>query len=252
MLTSFASSLRALKFRLLFGSGPLLLLAIAAPAQRLEAVGVGASFNISQTWVRQRQIQVEQYSIRTDDDGSRLDDTGNRFSAFARIGLGTGKLFVQPELAYTSVLGNQSSITYFSRPDVNLVYPDVSYLYPRLRRTELALLGGLHLSRRFYVLAGPLLALNQREGNTHDPAFRPAELFNSLHRSVERVQVLGQLGVGLQLGRFDITARYERSLSPYTRAFDYNGRTYAYRQRTGQAIFGLGFLVFDRHRPWRR
>ncbi|RYU81869.1 hypothetical protein [Hymenobacter persicinus] len=228
------------------------LASVTARAQRLEAVGVGASFNISQTWARQRLIQVEQYTLQTDTDGSRLDDTGNRFSAYARLRLGEGKVFVQPELAYTSVLGNQSSITYFSQPDVNMVYPDVSYLYPRLRRTEVALLGGAHLTRRLSVLAGPLLALNQREKDQYAASFKPAELYRSLAASVERVQILGQLGVGLQLGRFDLTARYEHSLTPYTREFAYRQRTYAYRQRTGQAIFGLGFLVYDRHRPWRK
>ncbi|GAA3925897.1 hypothetical protein GCM10022406_09810 [Hymenobacter algoricola] len=229
-----------------------MLAASTTSAQQLEAVGVGASANISQTWVRQRLIQVEQYTIRTDDDGSRLDDTGNRFSAYARIGLGAGKAFVQPELAYTSVLGNQSSITYFSRPDVNLVYPDVSYLYPRLRRAEVALLAGLHLSRRFYVLAGPLLAVNQREKDTHGATSPLQELYGSFNRSVVRVQALAQLGVGLQLGRFDLTARYEHSLTPYTQELRYGGQTYAYRQRTGQALLGLGFLVYDRHRPWRK
>jgi hypothetical protein len=236
---------------LLFGSA-LLLSALAARAQRLEAVGVGASFNISQTRARQRQILVEQYTIRTDDDGSRLDDTGNRYSAYARVGFGEGKVFVQPEVAYTSVLGNQTSITYFSKPDVNTQYPDVSVLYPRLRRAEVALLGGVHLSRRLYALGGLLLAVNEREKNIHDPLYRPYELVNSLNRSVVRAQVLGQLGFGLQLGRFELQARYEHSLTPNTREFEYHGQTYAYRQRTGQALFGLGFLVYDRHRPWRK
>jgi hypothetical protein len=236
---------------LFFGSA-VLLSTTAARAQRLEAAGVGASFNISQTWARQRQILVEQYTIRTDDDGSRLDDTGNRYSAYARVGFGAGKVFVQPEVAYTSVLGNQTSITYFSRPDVNTQFPDVSFLYPRLRRAEVAVLGGVYLGRRLYVLAGPLLAVNRREKDIHDPFYRPYELVNSLNRSVVRTQLLGQLGLGLQLGRFELTARYEHSLTPYTREFVYRQQTYAYRQRTGQAIFGLGFLVYDRHRPWRR
>lgn len=219
-----------------------------ARAQRLEAVGVGASFNVSQTWARQRIIQVEQYTIRTDDDGSRADDTGNRFSAYARIGFGAGKWFVQPEVAYTSVLGNQSSISYYSRP--NAPWPDISYVYPRLKRTEVALLGGVHLGRRWYAVAGPLVAFNQRPGFT--PANNLAGLYASLEQSPERVQALAQAGVGVQLWRFDLTARYEHSLTPYTRQFKYNQQTYAYRQRTSQFILGAGFLLHDRHRPWRR
>jgi len=237
---------------LLYSAALLLLAATTAPAQHLEAVGVGASFNISQTWARQRVIQAGPYTLQTHIDGSRLDDTGNRYSAYARIGFAAGQLFVQPEVAYTSVLGNQSSITYFSRPDINLQYPDLAYLYPRIRRAEVAVLGGAHLSRRMYVLAGPVLAFNRRDKPGYDPSFKPMELYNSLNRSVEKVQLLGQLGLGIQLWRFDLTARYEHSLTPYTKAFTYQQQAYAYRQRTGQAIFGLGFLLYDRHRPWRQ
>ncbi|QNH61603.1 hypothetical protein [Hymenobacter sediminicola] len=229
----------------------LALMPAALRAQRLEAIGVGTSFNISQTRARESTIQVDKYLFRADDDGSRLDDTGNRYSVFARLKLGAGRVFVQPEVAYTSVLGNQSSITYFDNP--LSPYPNNVYLYPRLRRVEVAGLAGVRVGRRqkTYLLAGPVLAryvAAERQGG----ATAIEALQASIYGSQLPTQVLGQLGIGWQLGRFDLNARYERSLTPYSREFRYQGQTYAYRQRSGQALFTAGFLLYDQHRPWRK
>ncbi|WBA41824.1 hypothetical protein [Hymenobacter canadensis] len=223
-------------------------LPLTGHAQHLEAIGIGASFNISQTRAQQARIQLGKYDFQTGDDNSRLDDTGNRYSVFARFGMGESRLFVQPEVAYTSVLGNQSSITYFQQPDSP--YPNIMYLYPRLRRLEVAALAGLHVGRRLYVLAGPVLARYRSE--TGGTATEIEALQSAIYGSAVRYQVLGQLGLGGQFGRFDLNARYERSLTPYSREFSFQGQTYAYRQRSGQVLFTAGFLLHDRHRPWRR
>ncbi|MDO7876181.1 hypothetical protein Q5H93_15660 [Hymenobacter sp. ASUV-10] len=226
-----------------------LLLPLAAPAQRLEALGLGYHFTLGQTWARQRRIQVEEYVIETDTDASRTDDTGDRFSAFARFGLGAGRWFAQPELAYTSVLGQQSSIAYY--PTATAPYPQtVSYLYPRLRRAEVALLAGRHLGKRLHLLAGPVLALHRRQSSADYPT-QLQPLYGSLFAATRPVQLLGQVGLGLQLWRFELSARYEHSLTPFTQSFTYQQQTYAYHQRTSQFMLGLALLVYDRHRPWR-
>lgn len=225
-------------------------LPLAGQTQHLEAVGVGASFNISQTWAEPNRIQLGKYTFQTDDDNSRLDDTGNRYSLFARVGLGEKGVFVQPEVAYTSVLGNQSSITYYQMP--NSPWPDIVYLYPRLQRLEVAALAGVHLGRRLYLLAGPVLARYRQPRRSSTGTTEIEALQSAIYGSSLRTQVLGQVGVGVQLGRFDLNARYERGLTPYSREFSFQNQTYAYRQRSGQALFTAGFLLHDRHRPWRK
>jgi hypothetical protein len=228
----------------------LLLLSPGVQAQRLEAVGVGYHFTLGQTWVREPFIQAGDFMIETAADNSRGDDAGDRLSAFARFGLGTGKLFVQPELAYTSVLGNQPRVSYYSARTAP--YPEVvQYLYPRLRRFEVAALAGWHLSKRLRVLAGPVLGLNQRQSSDgFAPLFQP--LYESMFAGTKPVQLLGQAGLGVQLWRLELSARYEHSLTPYTQSFTYQQRSYDYRQHTSQFMFGLALLVYDRHRPWRR
>ena len=229
---------------------PLLALTPAVQAQRLEAIGVGYHFTLGQTWVREPLIQVDDFVIETAADNSRGDDTGDRLSAFARFGLGESKLFVQPELAYTSVLGNQSRVSYYSARAAP--YAEVvQYLYPRLQRFEVAALAGWHLSKRLHVLAGPALALNQRQSSdSFAPLFRP--LYQSMFAGTRPVQLLGQVGLGVQLWRLELSARYEHSLTPHTQSFTYQQRDYAYQQHTSQFMFGLAMLVYDRHRPWRR
>jgi hypothetical protein len=79
-------------------------------------------------------------------------------------------------------------------------------------RFEVAALAGWHTGRRTYLLAGPELALNHRQ--QAGSGYHLSELYHSLYHSVERVHVLGQVGVGFVAGRFDLQLRYERSLTP--------------------------------------
>ncbi|MDO7847882.1 outer membrane beta-barrel protein [Hymenobacter sp. M29] len=221
-----------------------------AAAQRLQEAGVAASFSMGQTLARQTRLDVAQFQLQTDIDGSRLDDTGNRFSAYARVGLGVGRLFVQPEVAYSSVLGQAYGIAYYSQPTAP--WPNLVIFTPRLQRFEVAALAGLRLGRRGYLLAGPVLAYNLRETygpETGGEVYVP--LVQSLYRSVRPVQLLAQAGIGMKIWRFDLNARYEHSLTPYTQRFTYAGQTYDYHQATSQVILNLGFLLFDAHRPWR-
>lgn len=222
-----------------------LLLPLSAQAQRIEAVGVAGTFGISQTHAAQDRIEAGAFVIETQTDRARGDDTGNRLSAYARLGIGERGFFLQPELAYTKVLGNQYRITDHTRPTTQ--FPDTYYFSHWLRRWELAPLAGLHLGPRAYLLAGPVLTLNRREA-LGQPAGQYAfeELYQGLYESVRRVQVLGQLGFGVRLWRFDLGLRYEHSLTPYSRSFRYQNARYSYRQQTEQLIFSAGFLLYHR------
>ncbi|TGE10333.1 hypothetical protein [Hymenobacter fodinae] len=214
-----------------------------AHAQQLQAVGVAGSFNINQTWATQRELTLGSTTVLTHTDQAREDDTGNRVSVYARVGLRQGRFFVQPEAAYTKVLGNQYEVQ----------FPKGTFYYaPWIRRLEVGALAGYHITDKFYVVAGPVVARHEREKAISTSTESWVAAYNSLYASTERVQVLGQVGVGVQLWRFDLGFRCEGSLTPYTRQLRFDNNTYAYRQSTNQYIFQVGFLLFDSNHPWAK
>lgn len=226
-------------------TGCVLALPLAAAGQQLEGVGVAVSGNVTQTPVTPEVIPIPPYVLATDGDTSPYDEVGYRLSAYARWRVGQSRYFVQPELAYTSTRGQAYLVLY----DLNgPIGPSFFTFGHQIWRGEVAVLGGWHTGRHTYVLAGPVLAINQREPLlTVEPGY-PATtaIFNSLYQSVERIQALGQVGAGFAAGRFDFNLRYEQSLTPYSRRFYFDGGTHAYRQRIRQGIFTAGFLLYKR------
>ncbi|QJX45834.1 hypothetical protein HMJ29_02330 [Hymenobacter taeanensis] len=215
----------------------------SATAQHLQAVGVAGSFNINQTWAKQRELTLGSTTILTYTDNARQDDTGNRISAYARVGIGQGTFFVQPEVGYTKVLGNQYEVQ----------FPRGTFYYaPWIRRLEVGALAGYHVTEKFYVVAGPVVARHEREKAISSSTESWVAAYNSLYASPERVQLLGQVGIGVQLWRFDVGARYEGSLTPYTRQLRFDNKLYAFRQNTTQYIVQVGFLLFDHNRSWTK
>jgi hypothetical protein len=228
--------LLATSFLLLSG----LLAAPAAQAQRLEIIGLSASFNVSQSWARESELQLGSYLLQTKAGSIRFDDTGNRYAAYARIRLGEGVWFAQPELAYTSVLSSRYELSYPGGPGSpgQPGYQSASSgpFGSRIRRAEVA------------ALAGPVLTAQLRE-TAQSPT---PEVYRSLYEAVAPVQLLGQVGVGLQVWHLDFGLRYEHSLTPYSRQLTYQGQTQGFHQRTNQFIFSAGVLLYDRSRRWRQ
>lgn len=222
-----------------------LLATFTAQAQHLQAIGVAGSFNISQSQVREPGLQLGSYYLQPATRRPRLDDTGNRLSVYARVGLGKGHYFAQPELAYTSTLSSKYTLSYpgdpgpASAPDYESA-SSASFGY-RMRRAELAALVGRHFSSHFYVLAGPVLAWQHQQSATGTSG--TAAVYRSLYSAVVPVQLLGQVGLGLQAGRLDLGLRYEHSLTPYTSQVTYQGQTQDFRQHTSQVIFSVGALL---------
>ncbi len=225
-----------------------------ARAQRVEVVGLSASFNVSQSWARESNLQLGRYQLQTKAGAVRFDDTGNRYSAYARIRLGEGSYFLQPELAYTSVLSSKYDLSYpgdLGSPN-SPGYQSASsgpFGY-RIRRAELAALAGRHVGPHFYVLAGPVLALQQRE--LVEGTSSTAAVYRSLYEAVAPAQLLGQVGVGLQVWRLDFGLRYEQSLTPFSRQVTYQGQTQGLHQHTSQLMLSVGALLYDRNQRWRR
>jgi len=95
--------------------GLLLLLAgysLPGAAQRLESAGLSNSLNVTQTLARPYVIDMGSYALDTKGDNSRYDEIGYRLAAYARWQLGTGRFFVQPEVAYTSTRGQAYKVLY--------------------------------------------------------------------------------------------------------------------------------------------
>lgn len=226
----------------------------AARAQRVEVAGLAASFNVSQSWAREASLQLGRYDLQTKSGAVRFDDTGNRYSAYARVRLGEGSYFLQPELAYTSVLSSNYELSYpgdLGSPGApNYQSASSGPFGYRIRRAELAALAGRHVGPHFYVLAGPVLALQHRQ-LASGPSATDA-VYRSLYEAVAPTQLLGQVGVGLQVWRLDFGLRYEQSLTPYSRQLTYQGQTQGFHQHTSQFLLSVGALLYDRNQRWRR
>lgn len=221
------------------------MLTLPSYGQHLEAIGVQASFNVTQTLATPKGILLPpDYAIATNGDGSKYDDIGCRLTAFARFRIKQSPFFVQPEVSYTATDGQRYLILYGLSSRYGASYFPFGH---HIKRWEIAGLGGLHMGRHTYVLLGPVLAFNAHEALLPvDPTAYPAgaKIINSLTQSVISTQILAQLGVGATVGRFDFNLRYEQSLTPYTRRFEYEGSTYGYRQQIRQGLFTGGFLLY--------
>jgi len=222
--------------------GLLASLPFAAAGQRLEAAGASISLNVTQTKARPYVIPTGYYTLYTNADYAEYDDLGYRLAAYVRWQIGQSSFFVQPELGYTSSRGQTYQIA--SKPDPRFPFPDFEVFSPIIRRGELAALAGWHTGRHTYLMAGPVLAINQREAVLDTTNHTSLNVYNSLNQSVIRVQLLGQVGVGVTFGRFDFNLRLEQSLTPYSNSFILNGTTYSYRQQIRQGLATAGFLLY--------
>lgn len=217
-------------------------LPFAAAGQRLEAAGASISLNVTQTKARPFVIPTGYYTLYTNADYARYDDLGYRLAAYARWQIGQSSFFVQPELGYTSSRGQTYQIV--SNPDPSFPYPNIEVFSPIIRRGELAALVGWHTGRHTYLVAGPVLAINRREAVLDTTHHASLTVYNSLNSSVARVQLLGQVGVGVTFGRFDFNLRLEQSLTSYSNSFTLAGTTYSYKQQVRQGLATAGFLLY--------
>ena len=223
--------------------GLLLGLPIAAAGQHLEAVGASVSLNVTQTKARPFITSTGYYTLYTNEDYAHYDDLGYRLAAYARWKIGRSAFFIQPELGYTSSRGQTYLITYYTIP--GFILPDTEVFSPVIHRGELAALAGWHTGRHTYLLAGPVLAINRREALLEVTADHPSlAVYNSLNQSVERVELLAQIGIGVTFGRFDFNLRLEQSLTPYSNSFTLDGVSYHYKQHIRQGLATAGFLLY--------
>lgn len=151
---------------------------LAARGQHREAVGAAVSLNVTQTLAFPSVIDLGYYTLVTDSDFSRYDEIGYRLTAYGRWQVGGSRFFVQPELGYTASRGQRYAILYYPSPTTALG-PDEEGISHTLHRGELAALAGLHTGRRTYLLAGPVLVVNQRQ--QAGSGYHLTDLYNSLY-----------------------------------------------------------------------
>jgi hypothetical protein len=184
------------------------------------------------------------YTLHPGAGYSRLDNVGYRVTGYGRWQLGESRFFGQAEFGYTSSEGQEYPLTHYRL--VTALGPDVEGFQHPLHRVELAALAGWHTGRRTYVLAGPVLALNQRETIEVSARYPLTAIYHSLYQSVHPLHLLAQVCVGVVVGRFDFNLRYEQGLTPYTTRFEYEGNSYGYRQQLRQGLFTAGLLLYKR------
>ncbi len=227
----------------------LLVLASGRPvaAQRLEAIAVATTLDVTQTLARPNFIDMGRYILATQADPSRYDEIGYRLAASGRWRLGHQRFFTQPEVGYTSTRGQAYKILYDLNN--NVFGPSFFTFGHHIRRWEVAALAGWHTGRRTYILLGPIVAFNQQEAILPVQPGYPASaaIYNSLFQSVKPVQLLAQAGIGIVAGRFDFNLRLEQSFTPYTQQFSFDGITYLYQQHIRQGLFTAGFLLYKHH-----
>jgi len=219
--------------------------AVPALGQQLETLSVTSTLNITRTTTAAPVVFLGPRILATNTDRTHYDEIGYRLGVAGRWRMGNAGWFGQAEAGYTSTSSQRYSLL---TPNSAPFLPDDWGVGHQIRRWEIAPLVGKHTSRRTYVLAGPVLAYNLRAepGEVRPDTRINDEIYNSLMRSVNRVQLLAQVGVGVTFGRFDFNLRYEHSLTPYTRRFTFQGLTYGYNQRIRQGLFTTGFALYKR------
>nr|WP_243900437.1 outer membrane beta-barrel protein [Hymenobacter defluvii] len=208
--------------------------------QRLTAAGISGSFNIARLHTGQGAFQLGNVTVDPQFDQSN-DETGNGITVFGRWQLGARPgWYVQPELGYVSTLTTPVGLTYSSGSG--------PYFGPRARHLDARLLGG-YQAGPLRLFAGPTVGyfLHSKDYGTFSS--QDAELQTALatlrESGPKRVQAAVQAGVGVNIWRFDLNARYEWGLSRYSRLYDTQLKTNYFTRKQQQLILEVGFRIFN-------
>ncbi|TLM96843.1 outer membrane beta-barrel protein [Hymenobacter jeollabukensis] len=172
---------------------------------------------------------------------------GFRIGFWARYNFGPGRRWlVQPEASYsrsqswhrvTNTAANNGPGT---PPNADFSALSTSQDWQRL---NLALPVGYRLTRRLLVLGGPVLARRIPTGYERLDQGYAMRIVESINHSMRRNGLAWQAGVGYELGRVLLTARYERSLLHVARDIELDGQRYAFRHFATQISFGAALRV---------
>ncbi len=170
--------------------------------------------------------EVEDRNIDWKNDGLAV---GIHAGTFARLNL--GNLYLQPEIYYT-----------FSKAELRTTGIDTEKLALDFHRIDAPLLVGYRLSKNLRINAGPFASVNLRS-RTQQTEKNWNEEVNDYY---DRTNFGWQAGVGLDLWRFTLDARYETTVGNL-REFDFANSTWndylPDEQKHRQFVVSLGYKL---------
>lgn len=192
-----------------------------ALAQRILETGIKGGINMS----------TAQAKDARSDWNSEGFNTGVHAGLFARLNL--GPLFIQPEAYYTFTQAHlQKGNTQIGTEELKLDF----------HRLDVPVLAGLYFGRSFRLNAGPFASLSF---NTNGESSYK-DLDGSMQDYYQRSNWGWQAGVGLDIWRFTLDARYETTIGNL-RDFNHERVTVETflpdKQQQRQFVFSLGYKL---------
>ena len=152
---------------------------------------------------------------------------GFLYGAFGRVKI--GPVFFQPELVFTQ---DKTDIAVSS-----VGFDEVQTL--TVNKMDIPLLLGLKLGSAFKVMGGPVKSYVQ---STHVRS--PTEMWDSYRSNMEDATWGYQVGIGVDIGRFMLEAKYEGGFGPIASEATIGNETYQFDHRQETFQFSLGFMIF--------
>ena len=195
----------------------LLLTLICLPFMAVAQFGIKGGVNLGVAEVKDRDIDW-------DNDGLAV---GIHAGTFARLNLGS--FFLQPELYYTFAKAE------LRKNDINTERLDVDF-----HRLDLPVLLGYKLSKNVRLNAGPFASVNLKtRSNASESDWQ-----NEMDNYYSRTNFGWQAGVGLDIFRFTLDARYETTIGNL-REFDFENSPWTSylpdEQKQRQFVLSLGY-----------
>ncbi|AYA36700.1 PorT family protein [Hymenobacter oligotrophus] len=149
--------------------------------------------------------------------------------------------FVQPELAYSRSQSWHHINNTAQQPTTGDFWSMASA--QDWQRLNVAVPVGYRLSKRLRVLGGPVFAV--RIPTAYERAEQDYELriVSSINHSMRRHGLAVQAGMGYELGRVLLTARYERGLTKAATEIKLDNREYSFVHYVSQLSFGMALRL---------
>ncbi|RTQ52216.1 hypothetical protein EJV47_04090 [Hymenobacter gummosus] len=172
---------------------------------------------------------------------------GFRIGFWGRYNFGAGRRWLlQPELSYSR---NQSwhHVTNNAPPPPAGAPATTDFAVMSTgqdwQRLNLALPVGYRLTGRWLVLGGPVLACRIPTAYERLDQDYSRRIVGSINHSMRRTGLAWQAGVGYEVGRVLLTARYERSVLRVAQRIELDGEQYPFRHFATQVSFGMALRV---------
>lgn len=199
----------SLLFALIFG-----LLSIGSQAQIIN-LGIKAGINIQDLNIKEFDGSQTIQNINSGDQR-----TGFHGGAFVNINLGI--LHIRPEFLYTYI-NHSITTTSFSQEVKNFDF--------QFNRFDIPILVGKRLGP-LRLNAGPVMS------------YTIGSVDDAFDKGINDATWGYQAGIGLDLGKICIDARYEGSFSKITDNITIDGEDFATDARNNQFLIGIGFKLF--------